>query len=92
MLNITAPLNRVPLRPITSPIRPAASEVTATGQNPSGRIRETWKLTKSPNLQHCDHGPNFYCIRSPEEPDEMRPRDDARHDTIQDERKRESKP
>jgi len=28
MVKTTAPLNRVPLRPIASPMRPAASEVT----------------------------------------------------------------
>jgi hypothetical protein len=32
MVKTTAPLNRVPLRPIASPIRPAASEVTVEHQ------------------------------------------------------------
>lgn len=33
MVKTTAPLNRVPLRPIASPMRPAASEVTVEHQN-----------------------------------------------------------
>jgi len=31
IVNITAPANRVPFRPIASPTRPAATEVTVSG-------------------------------------------------------------
>lgn len=48
MLNITAPLNRVPFRPIPSPIRPAAIEVTARGQDVCTRHNLRGNSLKAP--------------------------------------------
>jgi hypothetical protein len=47
IVKITAPVNRVPLRPIASPTRPAASEVTVEHQNRMRGLRRASKSVES---------------------------------------------
>ena len=80
MVKMTAPVKSVPLRPIMSPTRPAAMEVTERGE-------EIWwggaslVLTKGADLQHGDHGAYLYCSRLIEIFFEVGAGNDTAHDT-----------
>ena len=85
MVKTTAPLNRVPLRPIASPMRPAASEVTVEHQK---EMRGLWfasgffmRRTERADFQHRDHQAQFSRMRVVEVFLEIRTGDDAGHDT-----------
>src|SRR5882762_4986712 len=59
MPKTTAPVKSVPRRPIESPIRPAASDVTETHCCQYIRGLRLGRRTECTNLKHSDHGTNL---------------------------------
>jgi hypothetical protein len=80
MLKTTAPTKSVPLRPMVSPILPAATDVTAGHRLKFMDCAErNEELTKSTNLENGDHGSNLKGIGSSKEVYKVRTCDNAGH-------------
>lgn len=88
MVKTTAPLNKVPLRPIASPMRPAASEVTVEHQSGLRGMRRASEFfegrTECADFQHRDHEAQLAHARLIEVFHEIGSGDDAGHNAIAD--------
>ena len=78
--NTMAPLKRVPLRPIISPMRPAARDVTGEGVNVLRLAKENGGLTECANFKDCNHCAYLDSIWVVEILEKVRAGDDTRHD------------
>lgn len=81
IVKTTAPMNRVPFRPIMSPTLPAATEVTFRLLSRLCTYRDS-KLTECTNFQDSNHSPKLYWSWTTKVLLEMRASDNPAHDTV----------
>lgn len=80
-VKMIAPMKSVPLRPMISPTRPAATLVTVRSGNEDRQRGGMDKRTKCSDFEYRHHTADFYRPGRLEEALEVRARDDPRHDS-----------